>query len=97
MRSARDIIIKPIISEKSYDLTEQSKFTFEVDRRATKLDVRNAIEQIFNVNVTAVNTMNMKGKLKRQGWASGYRPDWKKAIVTLQEGQTIEVFEGGAS
>ncbi len=97
MRSPRDIIIKPIISEKSYDLTEQSKFTFEVDRRATKLDVRNAIEQIFNVNVTAVNTMNMKGKLKRQGWASGYRPDWKKAIVTLQEGQTIEVFEGGAS
>lgn len=97
MRSARDIIIKPIISEKSYALTEQSKFTFEVDRRATKLDVRNAIEQIFNVNVTAVNTMNMKGKLKRQGWASGYRPDWKKAIVTLQEGQTIEVFEGGAS
>ena len=97
MRSARDIIIKPIISEKSYDLVEQAKYTFEVDRRATKLEVRAAIEEIFKVNVTSVNTMNIKGKLKRQGWATGFRADWKKAIVTLQEGETIEVFEGGAS
>lgn len=94
---ARDIIVKPIISEKSYDMTTQHKFTFKVDRRATKPEIRRAVEQIFKVNVTAVNTINLKGKLKRQGWAKGYRSDWKKAIVTLKEGQSIEVFEGGAS
>ena len=97
MKSARDIIIKPIISEKSYDLAEMAKYTFEVDRRATKPEVRRAIEEIFKVDVISVNTMNMKGKPKKQGWATGFRRDWKKAIVTLQEGQTIEVFEGGAS
>jgi large subunit ribosomal protein L23 len=97
LRDARDIIIKPIISEKSYDLAAQHKFTFKVDRRATKPDVRRAIEQIFKVNVISVNTSNMKGKPKRQGMFSGHRPDWKKAVVTLAEGQTIEVFEGGAS
>ncbi len=97
MREARDIIIKPIISEKSYDLTELSKFTFKVDKRATKPEIRRAIEEIFSVNVTAVNTINMKGKPKRQGVSSGHRADWKKAVVTLVEGQSIEVFEGGVS
>ncbi len=96
MRSDRDIIIKPVISEKSYDLTEQSKFTFKVDRRATKPEIRSAIERIFDVSVTNVNTINVKGKLKRQGTSSGYRASWKKAIVTLKEGDTIEIFEGGA-
>jgi len=95
MRDARDIIIKPIISEKSYDLTEQYKYTFKVDRRSTKPQIRRAIEEIFGVNVTAVNTINMKGKPKRQGMNTGHRADWKKAVVTLVEGQSIEVFEGG--
>ncbi len=95
MREARDIIIKPIISEKSYDLTELQKYTFKVDKRSTKPEIRRAIEEIFGVNVTAVNTINMKGKPKRQGVNTGHRPNWKKAIVTLVEGQSIEVFEGG--
>jgi len=95
MREARDILIKPIISEKSYDLTTLYKFTFKVDRRATKPEIRRAVEEVFGVNVTAVNTMNMRGKVKRQGATSGRRSDWKKAVVTLVEGQTIEVFEGG--
>ncbi len=97
MSKARDIIRKPIISEKSYDLTEQRKYTFEVDKRATKPQIRQAIEEIFNVDVTSVNTMNRLGKMKRQGWTSGRRPSWKKAIVTLREGDKIEIFEGGAN
>ncbi|MCK4268322.1 MAG: 50S ribosomal protein L23 [Actinomycetia bacterium] len=97
MSNARDIIRKPIISEKSYDLTEQRKYTFEVDKRATKPQIRMAIEEIFNVDVTSVNTMNRLGKMKKQGWTSGRRPSWKKAIVTLREGDKIEIFEGGAN
>ena len=97
MSNARDIIRKPIISEKSYDLTEQRKYTFEVDKRATKPQIRMAIEEIFNVDVTSVNTMNRLGKVKKQGWTSGRRPSWKKAIVTLREGDKIEIFEGGAN
>ena len=97
MSNARYIIRKPIISEKSYDLTEQRKYTFEVDKRATKPQIRAAIEEIFNVDVTSVNTMNRLGKLKKQGWTSGRRPSWKKAIVTLREGDKIEIFEGGAN
>lgn len=97
MREARDIIIKPIISEKSYDLAAEQKYTFEVDRRATKPEIRRAVEVIFDVNVLAVNTMNRKGKPKRQGWSQGHRSSWKKAIVTLEEGQRIEAFEGGGS
>jgi large subunit ribosomal protein L23 len=97
LSSARDIIIKPIISEKSYDLANLNKYTFKVDRRATKPDIRRAVEEIFKVGVTAVNTANMHGKLKRQGKTQGYRPDWKKAVVTLREGDKIEIFEGGAS
>jgi large subunit ribosomal protein L23 len=97
LSSARDIIIKPIISEKSYDLADLNKYTFKVDRRATKPDIRRAVEEIFKVGVIAVNTANMRGKLKRQGRNQGYRPNWKKAVVTLREGDKIEIFEGGAS
>ena len=89
--------MKPLISEKSYDLTNQRKYTFKVDKRSTKPQIRQAIEEIFKVGVTDVNTLNMQGKMKRQGWARGRRPDWKKAIVTLREGDKIEIFEGGAS
>ncbi len=97
LKTAREIIKKPIISEKSYDLTNQNKYTFEVDKSATKPQIRRAVEEIFKVGVTSVNTMNREGKMKKQGWSSGRRPSWKKAIVTLREGDKIEVFEGGTS
>ena len=97
MPNARQIIDSPLISERSYDLASQRKYTFRVDKRATKPQIRQAIEEIFNVGVTAVNTMNMQGKMKRQGWTRGRRADWKKAIVTLKEGDKIEMFEGGVS
>jgi large subunit ribosomal protein L23 len=94
---ARQIVDRPLISEKSYDLVNQRKYTFKVDKRATKPQIRQAIEEIFSVGVTAVNTLNMQGKMKRQGATSGRRADWKKAIVTLKEGDKIDMFEGGGS
>lgn len=96
MKDPRDVILKPIISEKSYDLITQSKYTFKVDKKATKLDIRRAVEVIFKVDVTDVNTSNHKGKRKRQGATSGYRSNWKKAVVSLKEGQKIEIFEGAS-
>lgn len=96
MPNPRDIIFKPLISEKSYDLATLRKYTFKVDPRATKPQIRQAIEEVFKVKVTDVNTLNMQGKLKRQGWSSGRRASWKKAIVTLKDGDKIEMFEGGA-
>lgn len=96
MSSARDIILEPIISEKSYDLTNQHKYTFKVSTKATKPQIRQAVEEVFKVGVINVNTINLRGKLKKQGWTRGYRPNWKKAIVTLREGDAIEIFEGGA-
>ncbi len=91
---ARDIILRPIISEKSYDLIEQGKYCFEVHPKAKKIEIGKAIEEIFNVHVTKVNTSNVKGKKRRQGYTSGRRKDRKKAIVTLKEGDNIEFFEG---
>ena len=96
MLNPRDIVVKPVISEKSYDIASQRKYTFRVDPRATKPQIRQAIEEIFKVRVTDVNTMNLQGKLKRQGRTQGRRPSWKKAIITVQEGDKIEIFEGGA-
>lgn len=90
----RDVIKRPIITEKSTTLMEQNKYTFEVDRRATKTDVRNAVERLFNVTVEQVNTMNVRGKMQRRGMTRGRRPDWKKAIVKLAPGDRIEIFEG---
>jgi len=91
---ARDIIIRPIISEKSYDQIEQNRYTFQVDTRATKPQIARAVHEIFDVTVTCVNTMRVHGKPKRQGYTSGHRSNWKKAIVTLKEGDSIEFFEG---
>ena len=96
MKDPRYVLLKPIISEKSYDLINQSKYTFKVNRHATKPDIRRAVEDVFKVEVTDVNTSNYRGKLKRQGWTSGRRPNWKKAVVTLKEGQKIEIFEGAS-
>lgn len=91
--NARDIIIKPLVTEKSTDLMSQGKYVFKVDKRANKIEIGKAVEEIFKVKVTAVNTMNVIGKMKRMGRTAGKRSDYKKAIVKLAAGQTIEFFE----
>ena len=78
-----EIIIKPIITEKSNSALQEGKYTFKVAKKATKVDIANSVEALFNVKVLSVNTMMVKGKEKRMGMHSGKRPDWKKAIVTI--------------
>lgn len=91
---ARDLIRRPIVSEASTAAMADGKYTFEVVRTATKIEIKKAVEEIFKVKVTKVNTTQVPGKFRRQGKTSGYTPDWKKAIVTLAEGQSIAIFEG---
>lgn len=91
---ARDIILRPLISEKSTGAMAENKYTFEIHVDANKTMVKKAIEEIFKVKVVKVNTTNVEGKMRRYGKYTGKRPDWKKAIVTLAEGQSIKVFEG---
>jgi len=91
---ARDIVIRPLVTEHSTNLMSQNKYTFEVALGATKTQVKRAIEEIFGVKVVKVNTARIPGKVKRMGRFVGKRPDRKKAVVQLAEGQTIEVFEG---
>lgn len=94
MRNPHDIIIKPLVTEKAVNLAqEQNKYVFYVDRSANKIEIKNAIEELFNVKVLAVNTLNTKGKKKRVGRFEGLTPMRKKAIVTLNEGDKISVFE----
>lgn len=89
------VIKKPLVTEKSTIARDEgNKYIFEVDRRATKIEIRNAVEKIFKVKVTTVRTMNFTGKKKRVGRIIGSRSDWKKAVVTLAPGSSIEVFEG---
>ena len=89
-----DIIIRPIITEQSMLEMEENKYTFEVAKTSNKSEIKKAIEAIFSVKVAKVNTMNMTGKVKRQGMNVGKRPDWKKAIVTLtDDSQPIEFFD----
>ena len=89
------VIRKPLVTEKStIARDEENKYLFEVDRRATKIDIRNAVEKIFKVNVVNVRTMNMTGKKKRMGRIAGRRRNWKKAVITLTPGSVIEVHEG---
>jgi large subunit ribosomal protein L23 len=92
MYDPRDIILRPIISEKSYDMIEQNRYTFEVAKTANKTQIAQAIADIFGVTVTGVNTMNVTGKPRRVRVAKGKTRDWKKAIVTLKEGDTIDLF-----
>jgi len=92
--NAHQIIIRPLITEKNTNLMSLNKYCFEVDREATKPQIKQAIESIFDVSVMKVHTMNMRGKLRRRGMRFGYTADWKKAIVTLAEGDRIELFEG---
>ena len=94
MKDYRDIIIKPVITEKSMNLLADNKYTFVVDRRANKTEIKNAIENIFSVKVDNVRTISVKGKLKRMGRFEGRTPNRKKAIVTLKPGQKIRLFEG---
>ncbi|WP_432404494.1 50S ribosomal protein L23 [Wukongibacter sp. M2B1] len=95
MRTPYDIVIKPIITEKSMEDMAESKYTFEVDKTANKAEVKKAVEQLFGVKVDKVSTMNVKGKEKRMGRHVGRRKDWKKAIVKLTaDSKPIEFFEG---
>ena len=89
---ARDILIRPLISERSTELMEEGKFVFVVDKRANKIQIAQAVKEIFNVDVLAVNTINVKGKTKRRGRTVGKTAAYKKAIVKLAAGQTIEFF-----
>jgi large subunit ribosomal protein L23 len=95
VKDPRDIIFRPVISEKSYGLLDQNKYTFIVDKRANKTQIKQAIEGIFDVTVLGVNTMNRQGKRKRRGLIVGKRPDTKRAIVTLAEGDEIALFDAG--
>ena len=94
-KTAYDIIRKPIITEKSMNASADKKYTFEVAGSANKIEIKQAVEEIFGVKVEKVNTMNVLGKFKRMGVHVGKRPDWKKAIVKLTaDSKTIEFFEG---
>lgn len=94
MRNSRDILKKPIVSERSMDLLQQNKYSFYVDPNANKIEIKHAVQELFNVSVTDVNTMNVKGKTKRMGRYVGRTANRKKAIVTLKDGDKIEIFEG---
>ena len=90
-KDPRDIILSPVVSEKSYGLIDEGKYTFEVDPRSNKTEIKNAIEKIFDVKVASVNTANRAGKSRRTKFGLGKRKDTKRAIVTLREG-TIDIF-----
>ena len=90
---ARDILIRPLITERSTQLMAEGKYTFVVDKKANKIEIAQAVADIFKVKVEKVNTVNVTGKTKRRGRISGKRPDYKKAIVKLAAGETIEFFQ----
>ena len=94
MMNLNEVLIRPLITEKNTMLTSLGRYTFEIDRRANKPLVKQAVEQIFKVNVTAVNVINVPPKTRRVGRSIGKTAPWKKAVVTLKPGQRIEVFEG---
>jgi large subunit ribosomal protein L23 len=95
MRSPYDVLVKPIITEKAMMDMEEGRYTFRVLTDANKTEIRTAVEEVFGVKVAKVNTMNVKGKVKRQGRFVGKRADWKKAIITLTaDSKAIELFEG---
>ena len=91
-KNPRDVLIRPIVSEKSYSLMDQGKYTFEVDPRSNKTEIKIAVEQIFGVKVLSVNTINRKGKVRRTRFGMGKRKDVKRAIVTLGAGETLDIF-----
>jgi large subunit ribosomal protein L23 len=89
-----EILIKPVVSEKSYHQITQNRYTFQVHKDAHKTQIRQAVEELFDVHVIRVNVIKMKPKPKRRGLIKGERPGWKKAIVELKAGDKIEIFEG---
>ncbi len=93
MKELYSILKRPLFTEKNDRMKEKyNKYVFEVEMTANKIEIRQAVERIFGVRVVKVNTMRMQGKPKRRGRSSGRRPDWKKAIVTLKEGETIPIW-----
>ena len=92
MNSVYNVIIRPVVTERSYDLMEQGKYTFEVAAKAPKEEIADAVEKLFNVHVLKVNTMWVKAKNKRVRYQMGKTRTWKKAVVTLAAGEQIEVF-----
>ena len=92
--NSRSVLIRPIVSEKSYALLAANKYTFRVHADAHKTQIRQAVEEVFGVRVIDVQTMTVKPKPKRRGWSSGQTRRWKKAIVKLHEEDSIELFEG---
>jgi large subunit ribosomal protein L23 len=89
-----EILLAPVVSEKSYNLIEQGKYVFRIHPDAHRTQVRQAVEQLFDVHVEGVNISKVQAKPKRRGLSKGVKPGWKKAIVQLREGETIEIFEG---
>ncbi len=95
MRNIYDVIVRPVITEKATEQLDRNQvYTFVVDRQANKIEIAQAVEKLFNVKVDTVRTMHYRGKQRRVGRNVGQRPSWKKAVVTLRAGDTIEIFEG---
>lgn len=94
MENLRDVLIKPVVTEKTTALMQENKYTFIVPLKANKVEIRQAVEKLFKVKVEQVNTIRVEGKIKRMGKHAGKRPDYKKAIVKLAPGERIEFFEG---
>jgi large subunit ribosomal protein L23 len=95
--NARDILMRPVVSEKSYGLLDEGKYTFVVAPDANKTQIKQAVEEVFRVKVTGVNTLNRQGKRRRTRFGWGKRVDTKRAIVTLAEGDRIDIFGGPVS
>jgi large subunit ribosomal protein L23 len=89
-----EVLLAPVVSEKSYSLIEDRKYTFKVHPTAHKTQIRQAVEQLFDVHVQSVRILKVQPKPKRRGLSRGIRPGWKKAIVQVREGETIEIFQG---
>ena len=96
IRDHRDILLAPVVSEKSYGLLDENKYTFLVAPHANKTEIKIAVETVFKVNVTGVNTVNRPGKRRRTRYGTGRRPDTKRAIVTVADGQHIDIFSAPA-
>ena len=95
MKNLYDVLVGPLLTEKGAGMKEkENKVLFRVAKHANKIEIKKAVEEIFKVKVDFVSTINCKGKMKRMGKYEGKRPDWKKAIVTLKEGEKLEVIEG---
>ena len=91
---ARQVLLAPVVSEKSYSLIDGGKYSFRVHQDAHKTQIRQAVEELFDVHVVKVNVVKVQSKPKRRGWTRGRRPGWKKAIVQLRPGETIDIFGG---